>query len=111
MTVMSEPEPDTDLPLETDMDVTLELQFAPVFRSSQEQNRHSVTVERKEESVGDVDAKVEEMGKEMENVVERRRESQGSRILQTLLAAEPVTVIAPPVQPGRFRTLNIGDGR
>ena len=99
MTVMSEPELDTTVPLETDMDVTLE--FAPVFRSSEERSRSSVAVERNEENVTDGSAKTEE--KETENIIERRRESQGSRILQTLLAAEPVTVIASSVQPGRFR--------
>jgi hypothetical protein len=103
MTVASEPEPDADIPLETDLDVSLE--FAPVFRSSEERSRRSVTVERNEESAAEVDVKTEEKG--IENVVERRRESQGSRILQTLLAAEPVTVISPPMQPGRFRILQM----
>ena len=104
MTVVSEPEPDADVPLETDLDVTLE--FAPVFRNSEECSRPSVALERKEEDVADTGAKVEETGKEKENIIERRRESQGSRILQTLLAAEPVTVILPPTSthPGRFRT-------
>jgi len=31
----------------------------------------------------------------------------GNRIVQTFLAAEPVTAISPPVRPGRFRTLSI----
>lgn len=102
MTVMSEPEPDADVPLETDLDVTLE--FAPVFRSSEERSRRSATVEKNEENATGVNAKAKDQ-KEIENIVERRRESQGSRILQTLLAAEPVTVISPPVQAGRFQTL------
>ena len=102
MTVMSEPEPDADVPLETDLDVTLE--FAPVFRSSEERSRRSATVEKNEENATGVNAKAEDQ-KEIENIVERRRESQGSRILQTLLAAEPVTVISPPVQAGRFQIL------
>ena len=104
MTVVSEPEPETDAPLETDLDMTLE--FAPVFRNSEDQSRRSVIVERNEdneERVTDASAKTEEKEKEAENIVERRA-SQGSRILQTLLAAEPVTVFAPPAQAGRFRT-------
>jgi len=102
MTVTSEPEPETDVPLETDMDMTLE--FAPVLRSSEERSRCSAALERKEENVVDMDAKVEEKEKdtENENIIVRRRESQGSRILQTLLAAEPVTVIPPPAEPGKF---------
>ncbi|KAF9645154.1 hypothetical protein BDM02DRAFT_694689 [Thelephora ganbajun] len=100
MIVMSEPEPDIDVPLETDLDATLE--FAPVFRSSEECSRHSVVLER-EENVVHASAMVEEKEKEVENAIGMRRESQGSRILQTLLAAEPVTVITPRVQPGMFR--------
>ena len=99
MTVTSEPEPETDAPLETDLDMTLE--FAPVF--SDDQSRHSVILERNEENVTDTSVKTEEKEREVENIVERRA-SQGSRILQTLLAAEPVTVIAPRTQPGRSRT-------
>jgi len=104
MTVVSEPEPEANGPLETDPDVTLE--FAPVFRSSEESSRRSVWLESKE-GVADADAnaKVEENEKETENIIGRRRESQGSRILQTLLAAEPVAVFPPPIQPGRFRTI------
>ena len=100
MTVVSEPEPDACAPLETDLDVTLE--FAPVFRSSEEWSRRSVALEGKEDVV-DVNAEVEENEKETEHILGRRRESQGSRILQTLLAAEPVTVLPPPVRSGRFR--------
>ena len=105
MTVTSEPEPEPDVPIETDLDVTLE--FAPVFRDSEEWSRHSVVLEREEENAADANAKVEEIEKEKENIIGRRRESQGSRILQTLLAAEPVTVIHPPIQPGRFQTFRI----
>ena len=105
MTVMSEPEPDADVPLETDLDVTLE--FAPVFRDSEEWSRRSIALEGKGENVPDVNAKIEENEKEMENIIGRRRESQGSRILQTLLAAEPVTVIPPPIQPGMFRAFYV----
>ena len=103
MTVLSEPEPDTDLPLETDLDMTLE--FAPVVRSSEERSRRSVIAERNEENATDASTESEEKETEMENIIERRRESQGSRILQTLLAAEPVTVISPPLRPGWFQTL------
>lgn len=101
VTVMSEPEPETDAPLETDLDMTLE--FAPVFRNSEDQSRRSVIVEKNEECVTDTSAKPEEKEREVENTVDRRA-SQGSRILQTLLAAEPVTVFAPPMQPGRLQT-------
>ena len=100
MTVVSEPELDVNAPLETDLDVTLE--FAPVLRSSEECSRRSVILERKEEAVADANEEVEENGKATENILGRRRESQGSRILQTLLAAEPVAVFPPPVQPGMF---------
>ena len=100
MTVTSEPEPDTDIPL--DPDATLE--FAPVFRSSGESSRPSSAVEMKENNA-DPGATVEEKEKGAECILGRRRDSQGSRILQTLLAAEPVTVLSPPVQPGTFRTL------
>ena len=105
MTVTSEPEPTLDVPLETDLDMTLE--FSPAFRCSEEQSRCSVTVERNEGNSTDTNAKTEEKEKDIENIVERRRESQGSRILQTLLAAEPVTVMSPPVQLGRFRVLQM----
>lgn len=101
MTVASEPEPDVNAPLETDLDVTLE--FAPVLRSSEECSRLSVALERKEEVVADANEKVEENEKVTENIL-GRRESQGSRILQTLLAAEPVAVFSPPVQPGMSPT-------
>ena len=104
MTVVSEPEPDMNAPLETDLDVTLE--FAPVLRSSEESSRRSVGLERKEEDVADANTKVEGNDKETEPILGRRRESQGSRILQTLLAAEPVTVFPPPPQSGRFRTFH-----
>jgi hypothetical protein len=100
MTVVSEPEPEMDLPLETDLDVTLE--FAPVFRSSEESSRRSFVLER-EESPVDVNTEVGGTERETENILGRRRESQGSRILQTLLAAEPVTVFLPPAGPGRFQ--------
>ena len=100
MTVMSEPEPDTDVPLETDLDATME--FAPVFRGSEEQSRRSVTAESTGQIIADVNAKAEEKERETESIFGRRRVSQGSRILQTLLAAEPVMVISPPTQPGRF---------
>ena len=102
MTVASEPEPATDVPLETDVDATLE--FAPVFRISGESNAPPGAGET-EEKVIDTSSKVEEQEKEVENVFGRRRDSQGSRILQTLLAAEPVTVLSPRVQPGTFRVL------
>lgn len=105
MTVMSEPEPTVDVPLETDLDVTLE--FAPVFRCSEEQSRCSVAVERNEDNFTETNAKPEEKEKEIESIIERRRVSQGSRILQTLLAAEPVTVMSPPMQSGRFRVLQM----
>ena len=42
------------------------------------------------------------LGKGSVKVVSRRRDSQDNRILQTLLAAEPVTVLSPRVQSGRF---------
>ena len=99
MTVVSEPEPDVNIPLETDLDVTLE--FAPVFRSSEECSRRSVGLEREDEAVANANKKVEENEKETQNIL-GRRESQGSRILQTLLAAEPVAVFSPPAQPGTF---------
>ena len=101
MTVMSEPEPDADIPLETDIDATLE--FAPVCRNSGESSRTSSAAEAKE-NILEADAKVEEKEKEAENILVRRRDSQGSRILQTLLAAEPVTVLSPQPQPGAFQT-------
>lgn len=101
LTVASEPEPETDIPLETDMDATMELQFAPIFRTSGESGRPSGEVEMK----GDIlnaGVEVGEKGKEAEIIHGRRRDSQGSRILQTLLAAEPVTVLSPQVPPGTF---------
>jgi hypothetical protein len=102
MTVMSEPEPDADIPLGTDIDATLE--FAPVSRSSGESGRTSSAAETKE-NILDALVKVEEKEKEAENILARRRDSQGSRILQTLLAAEPVTVLSTQAQPGAFHTL------
>jgi hypothetical protein len=96
-TVVSEPEPETDVPVETDMDMTLE--FAPTFRISGETTRRSDVLENLS------DAKVEGKEKEVELAVGRRRDSQSNRILQTLLAAEPVTVLPPPqVQFSMFRT-------
>ena len=83
-------EPNTSVPFETDMDTTLE--FALLCRSSEESGR----------SVVDTTANAEDKRKEPETVVSRRRDSQDSRILQTLLAAEPVTVLSPRVQSGRF---------
>ena len=99
MTVVSEPEVNTDIPLETDMDATLE--FAPVFRTSEESGGLSDAAG----NIIDTGAKVEEKEKEADNILGRRRDSQGSRILQTLLAAEPVTVLSPRIKPGTFRTL------
>jgi hypothetical protein len=101
LTVTSEPEPETDVPLETDMDATMELEFAPVIRASEELGRGLDAVEVKEDVV-DAVVEVKEKEKEAEIVFGRRRESQGSRILQTLLAAEPVTVLSPQAQPGMF---------
>jgi hypothetical protein len=81
------------------MDATLE--FAPLCRPSEESSRSSGLFETKE-AVVDTIANKE---KEPEPVVagSRRRDSQGSRILQTLLAAEPVTVLSPRVQSGKCR--------
>ena len=90
LSVASEQEPNTSVPLETDMDTTLE--FALLCRSSEESGR----------SVVDTTANAEDKRKEPETAVSRRRDSQDSRILQTLLAAEPVTVLSPRVQSGRF---------
>lgn len=103
MTVVSEPEPDVNAPLETDLDMTLE--FAPVFRSSEECSRRSVGLERRQEAVADANEKVKET-EETEKIL-GRRESQGSRILQTLLAAEPVAVLSPPVQSGTSQTFHV----
>ena len=103
MTVVSEPEPATDVPLETDMDVTMDLEFAPVFRASEELTTRSEVLEVKKD-VDDAAEKIGEKEKEAENYVKRRRDSQGSRILQTLLAAEPVTVFSQQAQPGTFKT-------
>lgn len=100
MTVTSEPEPEADVPLETDLDVTLE--FAPISRASEELTTHSGLSEAKV-NVIDAGGKVEE--KPAEAIIERRRDSQSSRILQTLLAAEPVTLLSLQVQPGTIRTL------
>jgi hypothetical protein len=102
MTVVSEPEPDTDIPLGTDIDTTLE--FAPVYRPSGESSRPSSAAETKE-NTGDADAKAEEKEKETASIRFRRRDSPGSRILQTLLAAEPVTILSPRAQSGAFQTL------
>ena len=99
LSVASEQEPNTGVPLETDVDATLE--FAPLCRPSEESSRLSGLLEMKG-NVVDTAANAEEKQKEPEPVaVSRRRDSQGSRILQTLLAAEPVTVLSPRVQSGR----------
>lgn len=102
MTVVSEPGPDADIPLETDLDATLE--FAPVFKTSDESSRPSGEVKMNENAL-DAGTKVEGKEKEAECILGRRRDSQGSRILQALLAAEPVTVLSPQVRPGKFPTL------
>ena len=105
MTVVSEPEPDVSLPLEIDLDATLE--FAPGFRTSGETSRPSGTFEMRED-IPCASAKTEGKKSEAE-VFGRRRDSQGSRILQTLLAAEPVAVHPPQVQPGAFRAFQCWD--
>lgn len=100
MTVVSEPDPTADVPLETDVDATLE--FAPVFRASEELTTRSDALEVKKD-VDDAAEKVEEKEKEAEIFVRRRRDSQGSQILQTPFAAEAVTVFSQQAQPGTLQ--------
>ncbi|KAF9781712.1 hypothetical protein BJ322DRAFT_1010425 [Thelephora terrestris] len=96
-------EMDKDKIRETDDEDTNRLR-----RTSEELTTRSDALEVKED-VFDDGGKAEEKEAEAENIV-RRRDSQGCRILQTLLAAEPVTVLSPRSQQQSDSPPGLKDG-